>query len=480
MVVRVLGLVVAAATLGCSDSSTQAVPLSGIDLTDCSSQYVGNAQCGTYEVWENRAARSGRRIPLQVVVLPARGNERKPDPLFYFAGGPGSGATDVAAGIARLLGQVHQSRDLVFVDVRGTGRSGALRCEPPADDEPLQRYFDEFLADEYVRECLQRQAADVRFYTQPIAMDDVDEVRAALGYDRINLFGSSGGTRQEQIYMRRYAARVRTAVLFGVAPMDAEIPLSFSRALEDGLQWLIRWCARTPECRSAHPDLAGDWERSKKRFESGPVEAAVPHPRTGREERVRISRGVYADGVRHMIYNLVAARRELPARIHAAGNGDFGPFAQAELRQVMNFDRIIADGFYLTSTCAEDVRFISEEDIRRATAGTFLGDYRVRRQQAACRIWPRGEGIDDDFQAAVMANVPVLVMSGEVDVATPAADGERAARSLPNARHVILPNQGHGYENAGCWAAIVANFIAAASHERLDLTCVEALRRETS
>jgi pimeloyl-ACP methyl ester carboxylesterase len=479
MVVRALVLALAAVAAACTHSSTEALPLSRIELTDCSTQYFGNARCGRYEVWENRGAKAGRRIPLHIVVVPARGTQREPDPVFYFSGGPGSAATESAAAIARLLGQVNQTRDLVFVDVRGTGRSGALRCDPP-DGAPLQRYFDEFLSDEFVRDCLKRQQADVRFYTQPIAMDDIDEVRQALGYERINLFGSSGGTRQEQLYIRQHPASVRTAIMFGTLPMDGEMPLSFSQALDDGMQWLIRWCARTPECHANYPDLGGDWERSKRRFESGPVDVTLTHPRTGREERVRISRGVYADGVRHMIYNLVAARRDLPARIHAAGNGDFVPFAQGELRQVMDFDRALADGFYISSTCAEDVRFISEDDIRKTTAGTFLGDYRVRRQQAACRIWPQGEGIDADFQKPVDVDVPVLVISGEVDAATPVADGERAAQGFPNARHIILPNQGHGYENAGCWAPIVASFIAAASHERLDLSCVEALRRDGS
>ena len=477
MIVRSLLVALAAAAAACTYSSTEALPLSRIELTDCSRQYFGSARCGTYEVWENRGAKSGRRIPLRIVVLPARGRERQPDPLFYFAGGPGSAATESAGAMARLLGQVNQTRDLVFVDVRGTGDSAALRCDHPAG-APLQRYFDDFLSDDFVRECLKRQSADVRFYTQPFAMDDIDEVRQALGYDRINLFGSSGGTRQEQIYMRRHGQNVRTAVMFGVQSMDAEMPLAFSRALEDGVQWLIRWCARTADCHSAYPDLAGDWERSKRQFDDGPVEVTLAQPRTGREERVRLTRGVYADGIRHMIYNLVAARRDLPARIHAAGNGDLVPFAQAELRQAIDFDRLIADGFYLSSTCAEDVRFISDEDIRRATEGTFLGDYRARRMQAACRIWPSGEGIDADFQQPVTVNVPVLVLSGEVDVATPVADGERVARALPNARHIILPNQGHGYENAGCWSALVANFIDRASHAQLDLSCVEALRRD--
>ena len=280
---RVLILAAAATLSACSSSSTHAVPLSRIELADCSRQYFGDARCGTYEVWENRIASSGRRIPLHIVVLPARGRERQPDPVFYFYGGPGAAATQSAARISQLLGAVNQSRDLVFVDVRGTGRSGALTCGLPPDDAPLQRYFDAFLSDDYVRRCLERQQADVRFYTQPIAMDDIDDVRRALGYDRINLFGASGGTRQEQIYMRRHPAAVRSVIMHGVQPMDGEMPLSFSRALDAGVRWLIEWCDRTSSCTSSYPDLAGDWERTKRQFEDGHVEATLRDTRTGGE-----------------------------------------------------------------------------------------------------------------------------------------------------------------------------------------------------
>src|SRR5690606_14893724 len=122
------------------------------------------------------------------------------------------------------------------------------------------------------------------------------------------------------------------------------------------------------------------WQRATQRFDGGAVRARVRHPRTAREEQVTISRGVFADGVRHLLYDLQAGRR-LAALIESAGRGDFGPFAEAELEQALRFGRGIAHGFFLSSTCAEDVRFIDEDDIRRATSGTWFGDYRVRRQQ---------------------------------------------------------------------------------------------------
>ncbi len=434
------------------------------------------ALCGTYEVWENRESREGRRIGINVVVLPALGAGRAPDPLFFFRGGPGAGATGAVRRVSQLLRDVHRHRDLVFVDVRGTGESNPLRCRDRPDDAPLQDHFREFLPDDYVRDCLARQKADVAWYTTPIAIDDVEEVRLALGYGPINLYGTSGGTRQQQLYLRRHPAAVRSAIMQGVAPLDAEMPLPFRRALEAGARAVIEDRAADPACSAAYPDLAADWERSKRRFDDAVVTAEVEHPQTGQRGRVEIDRGVYADGVRHILYSVANARR-LPGMIHLAGQGDFDAFAQRELQQNIGFDRIIAMGALMSATCAEDLEFITEEDIVSATEGTFLGDYRVRRQLAACAIWGGGHGVDDDHQQLVESDVPVLLISGAVDTATPPDGAERVAEQLTNGRHVIFPNQSHNLANPDCAARLMADFIEAGHAKELDVSCVAETRR---
>jgi pimeloyl-ACP methyl ester carboxylesterase len=458
-----------------TDSSAQTAPAAAAWLAPCSpAGVVGAALCGEYAVWEDRAARRGRRIELRVLVLPARGNARLPDPLFYLAGGPGQSAVNEAANIANLLTAVWQQRDLVFVDLRGTGESGALLCENPTQDAPLQAWFGEFLPDAFVRKCLARQSADVRLYANPPAVDDLDEVRAALGYTRINLFGISGGTRTAQVYLRRHPGSVRSLVLKGVVPMDMENPLPHARNLETSMKALVEACATEAACRTAFPDLARDWERSKQRFEAGAVEAAVTHPVTGKSGRVHFDRGAYADGVRHVLYS-VRASRGLPAMVHAAAGGNFDVFAQRELQQAIDFGDI-ADGVFLSTTCAEDVRYISEEDVRRATEGTFMGDYRVRRQQAACAIWPSAD-LGGDFQEAVRSAVPALLLSGAHDAVTSPEGAERVARAMSRSHHVVFPNQSHDFANLRCEQQLIADFIAGGSAERLDATCVAATRR---
>ena len=86
------------------------------------------ARCGTYEVWENRAAKSGRKIPLRVVVIPAEGPDRLSDPFVLFNGGPGDSAVDAAAWVAQEFKALRKRRDLLFVDFRGTGGSAGLFC----------------------------------------------------------------------------------------------------------------------------------------------------------------------------------------------------------------------------------------------------------------------------------------------------------------------------------------------------------------
>ena len=163
-----------------------------LTLKDCDVQGIqGKAKCGAFEVYEDRVAQKGRKINLNIVVLPATSAQREPDPLFYFAGGPGSSATEDSPGIAQIFAKIREHRDLVFVDQRGTGGSNPLNCDfYNAND--LQSYLGYFFPLEDIRKCRTQlePKADLKLYTTTIAMDDIDDARAALGYDRINLFAA--------------------------------------------------------------------------------------------------------------------------------------------------------------------------------------------------------------------------------------------------------------------------------------------------
>src|SRR6185369_15626741 len=201
---------------GCGEDSR---PRSAIALADCRLPKLPfAAQCGTLEVPENRDQPGGRKITLSVAVLPANTLYPRRDPLFILAGGPGQAASFLGPFAAALTG-VRKDRDIVLVDQRGTGRSSPLKCAAFNPDHSLEAAI-EFDPLPKATACAQELAAngvDAAQYTTAAWVADLDAVRAALGYDRINLWGGSYGTRAAQEYLRRYPQRVRSVVLDGVA-----------------------------------------------------------------------------------------------------------------------------------------------------------------------------------------------------------------------------------------------------------------------
>ena len=286
----------------------------GIDLDDCRLDGVSvPARCGTLTVFEDRTAATGRTIDLEIVVLPAVSDSPEPDPLFFLAGGPGQAATELAGPMLPLLSEVRRTRDLVFVDQRGTGGSGRMTCaffESDADeqavDESLQ--LDKLPLDD-LRECLAEveTAADPRQYTTPVAMDDLDDVRAALGYETINLYGGSYGTRAGLIYMRRHPERVRTAVLDGLAPVSIRLPSSINADAHRALDLLFADCAADRGCSEAFPDLPQTFARVIADLEANPRMLDTIHPRTGEPFEATLTATGFAGGLRGVLYSPTVA-----------------------------------------------------------------------------------------------------------------------------------------------------------------------------
>src|SRR5687768_3739056 len=263
-------------------------PKPSLELKTCQVRGIkGDAKCGTLEVFENRATRKGRKIPINVVVLPATGSKREPDALFYFAGGPGSAATEDAPGIVDILARIREHRDLVFVDQRGTGQSNPLNCDlfNPAD---TQSFLGSFFPVDDVRKCREQlePKADLTLYTTNIAMDDLDDIRAALGYEQINLYGGSYGTRAALVYLRRHPKHVRTAILHGVAPTNQFMPRNFPQDAERALQGVLSECEADEACRRAFPQVKADAQRVLEQLLQSPAQAEVQLPRS--QDRVTL------------------------------------------------------------------------------------------------------------------------------------------------------------------------------------------------
>jgi pimeloyl-ACP methyl ester carboxylesterase len=431
--------------------------------------------CGKLTVFENRQTRTGRTIELNVVVLPAFDQKTKAEPLFDLAGGPGASSTGGAAFYAGPGKEYRRRHDVVLVDQRGTGQSNRLSI--PQEKTP-QYYLSEMYPVDYVREMRHalEQQADLTQYTTSIAMDDLDDVRAWLGYDKINLFGLSYGTRAALVYMRQHPDHVRSAILMGVAPTDLKMPLHHSESAARAMDLLLGECEKDATCHTAFPQIRDDWKNVLTQLEKQRARVQYSPPGKASPTTVEIQRGVFGEKIRTWMYDRDQAAR-IPLIVHHAAEGDFAPFLQQAIAP--SIPDFIADGMYLSVTCAEDVPFIDPEEATKLTADNPFGNYRVFQQTRACGMWPRGE-IPADFLEPVRSTAPVLIFSGNMDPVTPPKYAEEVAGFLPNSWHVIIPEAGHGpfgLSDPGCVDRIAINFMDQGDSKNIDASCVEKMAR---
>ncbi len=430
------------------------------------------ARCGRFEVYENREAAKGRKISLNIVLLPATGREKAPDPLFMLAGGPGEAATKSFGPMVPALSKLARTRDIVLVDQRGTGDSNSLHCDVENDD--LAEMFKEGMEVEVAQKCLAKLDADLKQYTTNIAADDLDDVRAALGYQRINLYGVSYGTRAALVYLRRHSSRVRSIILDGVAPPSMVLPLTFSRDAQRALDRVVEDCEANEHCRSAFPDFRTDVTTLLADLAAKAPEVTVRHPRTGKQTKLKITRGGFARFLRFLLYSAELTAL-LPYTIKRAREGDFEPFIAQALLFGDKLDEVISFGMQLSVICAEDFPRLTEKVIAQHTPNSFLGDTVIRELQRACSVWPQAP-LPAGFGDPVVSDVPALVLSGQFDPVTPPSWGKETASHLSNSKHVVVPGAGHGTLTLGCVPGLVAEFLQT-NAAALDTSCLKELKR---
>lgn len=463
----------AAAAVSCSP----APPLSAIDrLHECGiDEGPSGAYCGTFQVPEDRATKSGRRIALKIVVAPALRRNAAPDPLFILEGGPGAGAATLAVDRLPMFRRYRTDRDLVFVDQRGTGESNRLGCDP-SPDELDEVESDDERSTARLRTCLAGYDADPRLYTTPIAMDDLDDVRAFLGYERINLWGGSYGTRAALVYLRQHEDRVRSAVIDGVAPPDMQLPLHTARDAQRALDRVFSDCAADAACGPAFPALAADVAGLFARLAQAPARVHGTHPRTGKPLDMTLTRRDLALIVFRTLYVPELASL-LPRVLTQAAAGDFqGLLALAFSQGSTGDKRDLATGMHLSVICAEDIPRITPADRVAADASGFLGSAMFDAQYTACGFWPRGE-IPASYYEPVRSDRPVLILSGADDPVTPPTWGEHVQPTLSRSRHVVVPGSGHITLTHGCVPQLVGTFLDTADPNAIDPRCVDALAR---
>ncbi|MDB5040674.1 MAG: alpha/beta hydrolase [Candidatus Eremiobacteraeota bacterium] len=448
----------------------------GLHLAPCSQgRSKVPAECGTFGVYEDRVARSGRIISLRLVILKAKHPTHHA--IAFIPGGPGQSAVSlvpiIADGLfAKSLSALRDRYDILFVDSRGMGGSHAFDCNLVPAAHPGS-YFRQLWPDALLSACRVNTAArsNPSLYNTNNAVDDFDDVRAALGYPKLVLGGGSYGTFFALVDIRRHPEHVESAILNGVvAPHFVPLPGSPDGA-QTALNDLIAKCRRDAVCNAHFPAFAQHFDVLVQRFDHGPILVRVKNEATKRFETVPLSKEVFVDRLRNTLYDPQNAA-SIPYVVERAYHADYVPLGDLVNGMSLLMSKAVNYGAFLSYTCADEIPFVSEEALKAAANHSFAGDLRVRAQQHACSIW-NVRPMPPNFNDPVRSDVPILIVTGSDDPTTPPHYASEALPYLRNAKQVLVRGAGHTTE-IPCTERLIEQFVRAGSAKGLDVSRCDA------
>lgn len=441
----------------------RAIPAAAsVMLTPC--QVPGGKEvvrCGRVNVPENWDQPNGRQISLKIIFLPKLGHGPEQAPMVWLDGGPGVAGTASAALYTDDLKFHRERRAIIMFDQRGTGESGALHCPKIERQSPLADLWTgaDLTA---CRRALEVQT-DLAQYSTLAAARDLDAIRSALGYEKVDLAGLSYGTMLAQAYMELYPSHVRSVALIGTVPLGEKLPLHHAANAEHALRQVFDDCRLDTACNAAFPRLRSEWAALQQRLSKAPIDI-----KTGRDALVA-RKGPVDELIRGMM-NTPDGQRRLPLLISRTARGDFGPLVKSVEAQGAEPE---AEGLYLSVTCPEATSRIRSAEIEPSVAGSSFGRYRIDQQIAACRFWATSTPAPKSF-VPLRSDIPVLLLSGGRDATTPTAWARRVAAGLRNSRILVFKYMAHlpvGLENIVCVDRLMDAFFSKASVQGLDASC---------
>ena len=424
-------------------------------------------RCLSVSVPLDYAKASAASLKLHVTVAPAFRESARTDPLFVLAGGPGQAGSDVLPLLSAAFKRVRATRDIVFIDQRGTGLSGKLDCDSPANEETMS---DAELEAE-LRRCIGSSHTNFAAYTTANAARDIEQVRRALGYGKINVWGGSYGTRLGQAYARAFPDSVRSLVLDGVAAPDQVIPAG-GRDGQAALDKLFGQCQADTACHKAYPNLRAEFNTLAARADAG-LKLSIADPRTAQPVSFTMTGPRFLGTVHNILYSPADARR-LPFLLHSAYQGRWEPFvARHNVAGDLASDASSAILLHLAVVCAEDVPRMTpalmKEDASALTRP--LAD----RIPALCKVLNVPAA---PYAEPAMIQAPALLLSGALDPVTPPRRAEAAARSMRKARQLVVANAGHGVSQLGCAPRLLRDFLDRPDSP-LDASCLAEIPAPT-
>ena len=448
--------------------------VSALELTECrigpeNSANKVKAECGTLSVAENRENPS-RMIHLNIAVIRSKSVKKKTDAVIMLAGGPGQSAVESYPGVSPAFHGILKDRDVILVDQRGTGQSNPLKCD---FDESLQEKLleDESLYVPALMECVDKLDADTRFYTTTESIKDLEEVRKALSIDKWNLLGISYGTRKALTYVKMFPEAIRSVILDGVVPQQEALAQSHEKNLINALRKQFEQCEKQEACHETFGDVEEQmWQLFEKVETQKPV-IKLQNYVTGDYEDVTLTKEALAIAIRMFSYS-AKTMALLPLMISKANHGHYETLAA----QANTIAKLLQEGMSnveLSIVCGEDVPFYT---IKSASNNNIFGKDFLAKTQKSCDVWPHINA-DASFKDPVVSDLPVLLLSGELDPVTPPEFAELTMKTLSHSQHLIAKGQGHNVFPQGCMPKIITQFIDKPDEE-LETECLNDFNYE--
>jgi pimeloyl-ACP methyl ester carboxylesterase len=430
-------------------------------------------KCGKLEVPENYQKPDGDKIAINFAVLPAIDNSEYKPPLMFLAGGPGQAATELATLLNRVFRDVRKTRDIILVDQRGTGESHPLSCDFEEDGSVYSDITKDFKVSD-VTECISQFKGDLSQFNSENAIRDFDAIRAALGHEKINIYGGSYGTRAGLVYMRMFPESLESVVLDGVGPVEVPIGL-FGKSVARSFNLIVENCNKSKSCHTAFPNLAAELQQVKARLAQAPVKLDIQHPRLGTPTKFVLDDEKFLSHLRMQLYS-VRGRSLVPLVINQAYLGNYQPLIG--LMASTEGEQQVYTGLHFNIVCNEDAPKISEKMKATDADNNFDGATGHFIFDNICPLFPQYRP-SENFYQSVTANIPTLILSGNLDPVTPPSNGEYAAKTLPNSHHIVAKNTAHIVATSTCANKIINEFLTIKDPKALDESCLEDIPEET-
>jgi len=436
---------------------------------------VNGAECGELKVKENPQDSNSRVIALNILRLPAISPAPDKDPVFLIQGGPGGSSVEMAKQIHAAFQDVRKNRDLIFVDQRGTGKSNPMKCKtPPENLKQMAEELQEEWADNEIKRCAEEFKDTGKFYTTSYAVGDLEKVRVTLGYESINLWGGSYGTRVAMEYAREYPQHLRSMVLDGVAPVELALPDYFAR---DAMQSLIKineQCVKDEECFALYGNMLDKISiilarLEKAEAEDKPIAINYINSQNNQVETSRLNSKEFSGLIFLALYS-----RDLsalfPQIISDAEKERYQALIGLNNLSTKSFNQLnVSDAMRYSVVCNEDRHVLnphSDELPKMFLASSFAKD-----MDKVCAVWPKANVSESYFQP-LKTDVPSLLLSGGFDPVTPELWAKSASLHMSNSLSLVAPGGHHIVSMEGCVPQLIAQFYERGSVKNLNADCI--------